>query len=386
MEAGATLYQRASQSFVGLCNVVRHQSGKVAATPIITILALAYSFWRGYLSDLPDRLSVFDSWQIGDWLIDYSGGMVRRGLTGEVFLTLVPEGSDPIALVVVTQTCLAATLFVLVGVLYWRTSRGPVWMMLVLSPAFMLFPALSAEGNSRKELLVLVALAIVALGARAPQRATYSLIAFPIFCVGVVSHEALVVTLPAFIYLFLTSQPTRRTWGILIAYCSVAALSVTLALFRPGSPQIVEAVCHTWSVRGISDCGGALAALGTPLASSAAYLFDYHYPLYWGYLLPAALALLPFFLLRFNQSLGLATAVVIISLVPLFFTGWDYGRWIFLGTAQLSLIALARWNTLRPMQVPLIWALAYILLWGMSHVDQPLSEGLMIRWMSSVFG
>jgi hypothetical protein len=355
------------------------------AYPVITFAGLLYAFYRGYLFPLPERLSTFNHWQVGDWLIDYSGGIVRRGLTGEVFLAFTPEGSTPLTMVVLTQTLLAAALYVLVGVLYWRTQRGPAWMMLVLSPAFLLFPALDSDGNTRKELIALIALAIAALGARSRHASLTLWIALPIFTFAVFGHEALVVTLPAFVYLALTSAQVRRGWLIVGGYFLASGGAALLAILRPGTPSVARAVCETWNARGINDCGGALEALGMSASDMTRVLADY-FPGYWAYLLPAALALLPFFALRFLPGQRLITMIVIVAVLPLFFIGWDYGRWIFLAVAQLSLIALARPDRTRPMQVPLYGALAFILLWGFNHAGQPTNDGLLIRWMSSIFG
>ena len=352
---------------------------------VITVLGLAYAVYRGYLFPLAGRLSAFDHWQVGDWLIDYSGGVVRRGLSGEIVFLVAPGGTAAITTVVVIQTALAAALFILVGALYWRTDRGPVWMMLVLSPAFLLFPALDATGNTRKELLVLVALGIAALFYRSGRSEVGLWIAVPLFVLGVFSHEALAVTLPAFAYLAFTSLDRQRAWRVMSVYAIAAIGALLLALVRPGNAQTAALICASWNERGITDCGGALAALGMPAGDMVQYLVTESYPTYWAYLLPLALATLPFFALRFWPRERLITIITIAAVAPLFVLGWDYGRWIFLIVAQLSLIALARPDRTEPMRVPLYGALAFILLWGFNHSGQPTSEGLGVRWLASLF-
>ena len=350
---------------------------------VITLLGLAYAFYRGYLFPLPARLTSFDHWQVGDWLIDYSGGIVRRGLSGEVLFFLTPDGSSAVTVVVLLQLVLAALLFVAVGILYWRTDRGPVWMMLVLSPAFLLFPALDATGNTRKELLVLVALAGAALAYRSSRGEPGLWIAFPLFTIAVFSHEALVVTLPAFGYLAFTALSRQRAMRVMVAYAVAAAGAVLLAVLRPGDAQTAAEVCLAWNDRGITDCGGALAAVGMPLGDMVDHLINESFPGYWSYLLAAALASLPFFALRFFPRERFIGLVVVVAIAPLFVIGWDYGRWIFLVVAQLSLLALARPDRAQPMRVPLYGALAFILLWGFNHSGQAMSDGLAIRWLSS---
>lgn len=352
---------------------------------LATIVGLVYAFYRGYLVRLPTQMSDFDQWQVGDWLIDYSGGIVRRGLSGEIFFWLAPEGSRAITAVAITQVILAATLFLLVGLLFWRTDRGPAWMMLVLSPAFLLFPALDNAGNTRKELIVLVALAAAALAYRSGRSEIGLWVVFPLFTIGVFSHEALLVTLPAFAYLALTGLTRPRALRVLSVYGLSALGAFLLALLRPGDSQTAAAICAAWNERGISDCGGALAAVGMSANDMIEVLVTESFPSYWGYLLPAALATLPFFALRFLPRERFIAILIIGAAAPLFILGWDYGRWIFLIVAQLSLISLARPDRTEPMRVPLYGALAFILLWGFNHSGQPTSEGLGIRWLASLF-
>ena len=350
---------------------------------VIGVVGLAYAFYRGYLVFLPVRLSTFDSWQVGDWLIDYSGGLVRRGFSGEVVFLIASQGADALALVVITQTVFAAVLFVLVGVLYWQTNRGPVWLMLVLSPAFLLFPALDAMGNARKDLIVLVALALAAVFHRAQRTKLGLWVSFPIFALGVLSHEAMVVTLAAFAYLAFTSLGTKKAWPVVAAYIIPSIFSVIVALVRSGDAQTVDLICQTWNSRGLTNCGGALAALDVSATDMINKISTQGFPEYWSYLLAVAMAALPFFALRYFPREQLIGWIIVLAGTPLFFIGWDYGRWIFIIVAQLSLLVLARPERTQPMRVPLYAALAFILLWGFDHAGSGNSAGLGVRWLSS---
>lgn len=351
----------------------------------ITLAGLAYALYLGYLAPFLYRLNTFDSWQVGDWLINYSNGPVRRGLIGELILSLTPTGISPINAVVILQALLAAALYAAVGFLYWRSDRNPAWTMLILSPAFLLFPALDLAGNSRKELLVLVALAGAAIAVRFGRPMWGLWAALPVFALAVLSHEALVITLPAFVFFAWTSIPRRLARWVIGAYGATSAAAVLLALTRPGTPETVAAVCRTWNGVGITDCAsGALGALSLPLTDSVEILVTQYYPGYWTYVIPAALASVPFFVLRFLPPHWKLFAIVVVVSAPLFFIAWDYGRWIFLLTAQLSLIALAKPQLTRPARVPMIAALAFILLWGFNHAGDPLRDGLLISWFGGI--
>ena len=325
-----------------------------------------------------------DPWQVGDWLIDYSGGLTRRGLTGEIFFALAPHGPDAQVLVVIAQTALAAVLFILVGVLYWRTNRDPVWLMLILSPAFLLFPALDTTGNTRKELIVLVTLAVASVAYRWKRAEIGLWIGLPLFAVAVLAHEALIVTLPAFAYLAYTSLPSKRALRIITAYAIPSILSVALGVMSLVDARDPGLICQGWKERGISDCSGALAALNTPTTEIINKLITESFPGYWAYLLPIALAAVPFFTLRFLPREQLIGWTLVLAAAPLFVISWDYGRWIFLVVAQLSLLVLARPERTESMRVPLYAALAFILLWGFDHTGVGSTSGLGVRWLSSL--
>lgn len=362
--------------------------------PAIAFLGLAYAFYRGYLFPLHERISTFNNWQTGDWLINYSGGIVRRGFTGEVLFAFLDSQAQFLAAVAVIQVVLAGSLFTIVGLLYWRTSRGPVWLMVILSPAFLLFPALDLEGNARKELLVLVALALVALGISTGRVKLLSLVAFPLFAVGVLSHEALVLFLPSFLILFWFSRnQTQRVAHIrwmTALYSAISLVALVLAVLRPGDSETVAEICASWQGVGLGDCGGALPALTETAQSMQQTLLAEYFPSYWSYLLPLALAALPFFAQRFLPRHWVIALIIGVALLPLFVVAWDYGRWIFFWAAQMSLLTLALTSNSRlnppiePMRVPLIGALAFILLWGFNHAGTVMNDGLLIRWLASI--
>jgi hypothetical protein len=351
------------------------------AYAIFTGLGLMYAFYLGYLRPLPERLALFDPWQVGDWLIDYSGGLVRRGFSGALVFAVTPEGFNPTALVVGLQTFSAAFLFVVVGIMYMRTDRGPAWIMLVLSPAFLLFPALDVAGNTRKELLVLATLAGVATAMRTRFAHLALWLGLPFFGIAVLSHEALIVTLPAFAYVAFMAVPRRQAWRLFFAYALISLTAFLIALLWPATEQITSAVCATWTERGLEDCGGSLAALSVSVPETMQSLGSDLFPYYWDYLLPVALATLPFFALRFLPREKRIALIIVAAALPLFFITVDYGRWIFLIVSQLSILALALPERSRAMRVYFVGALAYIALWSFSHVGRPFDKGLVVRWL-----
>ena len=115
-------------------------------------------------------------------------------------------------------------------------------------------------------------------------------------------------------------------------------------------------------------------------------LVEGHFPAYWSFLPILALALVPLFAVRFLPRFWGFTLVFAVVLVPLFVTGLDYGRWIWVGIAALSIVALAIWDDadLVAFDVPLYAAVAFCLGWGFWYYsDGSLwAPGVLERWLA----
>lgn len=332
----------------------------------------------------------FDGWQTGDWLLNYDGGFVRRGLFGSALSAITPPGVSLISVATFVQLAFMMTMFFLVWLLYLRTDRSWAWVMVLFSPAMLMFPVLNLWAGARKEILVLVALAILALAFGRPRWHWTALAVLPLFVVSILSHESLVLTLPSFIYLIWNGgqgEGSNRTRNLLVAAYSVAGLSAaTVTLTHSGTVEIAQGICRSWLEQGLPNCkSGALDALMATALDSREILTSELFPGYWAYLTVFALCLIPLYTVRFLPKHWVLTAVTFIALAPLFWIAWDYGRWIYLGVTQLSIISLAIGSipsARKPMNVPLIAVLSFGLLWGFKHFGNPVfQDGLLISWL-----
>ena len=95
-----------------------------------------------------------NGWKTGDWLINYSAGPVRRGLTGTIFLGISELGIPLLWLTYAAQVAIYAVIFALVLKLYKHTERSIFWLLILFSPAFLLFSFYDIQGGFRKEIIV----------------------------------------------------------------------------------------------------------------------------------------------------------------------------------------------------------------------------------------
>jgi|GEM_PF-4974909 len=122
----------------------------LALTVFISIFAIVYS-WQNYVN----QAIAWNPWSIADWLVNYSGGFVRRGLGGEIFINLSHVTGVPANILVLSAQLFSSACFYCCFWFFLARVRID-WsiMLLIGSPAFFLLPALDDIVGARKEVLL----------------------------------------------------------------------------------------------------------------------------------------------------------------------------------------------------------------------------------------
>ena len=98
-----------------------------------------------------------NGWLIGDWLINYEGGFVRRGLAGEFFLLLNKYLNIELNRLVFYFQFLIALIFFTFCFFYITNVKLDIFLIcLIFSPTVLMFSFYDAFMNSRKEILIYV--------------------------------------------------------------------------------------------------------------------------------------------------------------------------------------------------------------------------------------
>ena len=335
-------------------------------------------------------------WIFGDWLSNYSGGFVRRGLSGTIFLWLPMDGAGLLSAVAIGQALLLGAFLVLVTWLYFLTSRTEAWLCLMLSPAFVLFFGLNKELMVRKELLGTVIVAAVALAVRRGAQPWIPIVLTLLLPVSGLVHETNALLFPtAFTLIWAIRRRgmiSRKQYFGVVAPLTLGSLLVLVvsAVFNGGLAQSAT-MCGALVNRGLNDliCTGPMEVLaGNSLSdalSATASLATIHLT----YIPLTALALIPFVFLGLNRVLWVAIVIQAIAIGPLFIVGTDYGRWIWLLVASAALLVLAMSNTsyVRPFRVPIAFVFIYAVAWSLPFKSDDsglvASNGLLQRWAGS---
>lgn len=345
-----------------------------AGRAAVAYAVLGLAFWRAIADYFArDILIGGATYRVGDWVINYAGGFVRRGLFGELLFAVSPPGQATLLVLAGFQlACYAVVAAYVIGFLH-RTRYAWPAVALACSPAALPFIGWDVEGGWRKEIIGFAAIALLGWARRTSgerPRQVMTAAAVVVFGLAMFSWEASIFAIPAMLFLLRRpdGRPELRGWASWSILGLGLAGGVASLLFR-GDPAIANAICRRVVAQDLNPdlCAGAVARIGQPLAD-ALEAVAIRYPLYQWFLVLLPLVLLPVLTspwLRRHWPWFLATVATV---VPLYVIAEDYGRWAHLLLMAPALAIMA--GDLREV-ASRFWngwtTVAYLTLWGLPH-------------------
>jgi len=340
-------------------------------------------------------------WLSGDWLINYQGGFVRRGLVGEIlFETSSLTGINLGILAIVLQMSLYAIFIMNTLFLSVNSSFTPLNAMLICSPAFILFPILDPDGGFRKEVLLIAPLAVLCNRLADPRARVpkYLPACMGVLCVVVVlSHEMLLVYLPYLICVFLIHDkgPSAQAKRAALWLIPAVIAALLIIVFGRGSQPVVADICNSLKTSAPQDCFssnvvGAITFLAKDMKFAHDYVLASNPPsTLIVYAISVVLAFIPLALkYRSKQFTGLydhktrfwlavSTCTALTASLSLLWFVADYGRIIYIHVACLSLLMLmaTRESDDKPLRLRLnlmqagawLFYLLFVVGWRLAH-------------------
>ncbi|HTM02344.1 MAG TPA: hypothetical protein VL173_02485 [Vicinamibacterales bacterium] len=309
--------------------------------------------WRQYFRELRRGAISSAPFRVGDWLVSYDTGFVRRGLTGSPILWATQAFHiQPETIVFWIQVALYTLLSLLLFALA-RRRRVNVWFLAFLfSPAGLLFPLYDVAVVGRKDLLFFVLFALYAWWMPRPGRWRTNILTFVLGAATTLTHELFFFFTPYFFVMrFLDTKPSgeRRfqpEWSLF-----AGSLIALLLVSTVGADLHGEAQCAALLHRGFHEdlCDGILRYPATTIAASvqdiAVEIRNDHYLI--AYPSALLLALLP--LVPFGRSLrsrpspmfwrGVLGAFALT--LPMFGIVLDWGRLLDLHVMATAIVILA---------------------------------------------
>lgn len=318
-----------------------------------------------------------NGFKTGDWLINYQGGFVRRGLIGQLLFDISSFGTDLLWLVFAVQSAIYIALAYLILDFFFDKPRNTSYLLFLFSPAFIfLFPFYDIPGGFRKEILVYLSFSLLLAGLKKNNQNHYLIaISLLVYILGVFSHEMAVFTLPYFIYLLYNSwhknEKNKSLYSIyIILFTITAIIGIATSMLYHGDQNIVYGITESLIKKGLTPkaFGGSVPWLIEPIhvaiSKTLSIMISNNYEYY---LHPILLALLPVIYFGYHKENLFIMIVSLVFMAPLFITGMDWGRWICIWIFFIYTHLLASDNYMTKYKVPLYWVIIYASIWSIHH-------------------
>ncbi len=203
----------------------------------------------------------YSSWQYADWLINYQGGLVRRGLIGEIlfqFHKIFLINLDILIFFFVIFLYLVLSYFLIKSVKYIEDSRTNI--LIFLSPGFFLYPVMNSEVVGRKDILLIALISsFVFLEEKISKKYHFIILILTILLLSF-SHSGFIFYMPYFIFLYILIKNKNdlklNVLEIIITF-STLLLSILFIKFFNGSEFQIKKICESVKEFYSNNCGKA---------------------------------------------------------------------------------------------------------------------------------
>lgn len=301
-------------------------------------------------------------WTISDWLINYQGGFVRRGLPGEIAFHLARLlHITPVFFAVLDYLALYAIFLWAVRKITLATSYNFWILALLVSPATLSLQILGPQAGFHKELIYLAAFALLALLLQQHRISSLAIVGFlsAVLVFGTLSHEVTIFYCPYFIALLMLSGRTPlQAMRLCLIPFALAGIAFYFCLLHPGNFEVADKICSSLGYklgapRGLEICAsGAIPYLTKTkeIARADTWAVIQQYDYFKIFTIFSLLAIFPavgetVVLIRsgFRREIitvwTVACGSFLVS-IALFVYAVDWGRWIYLHVVSIQILLM----------------------------------------------
>jgi len=327
----------------------------------------------------------FEGYRLGDWLINYSQGFVRRGLFGNLFFALWDGLQIPLVLsVTVFEAVLVGAYFYFV----WRlvTSRlFDTWTLALFAFPMGFFYAVGEfRAVGLKEILLFLMLGVVYKFRNAALFSWQFGLTLLLWVVVLLTHEGMVFysVYPMAIIYFATNSSIQRATRTLV-FGGLGVLTAAIAFIWGAGKPVVVGLCANIVYGGHLNgkvCRGTVRWLGRDASDAFDYVFSHLTPNFVITYALAAIALLVVVFLAVRaldfepRKLWWVIPAAWLNSVPLFLIATDWGRWIMIHAVCSAILILVlrlqkqSESTIKalPLKSELTFGLLWLLSWSVT--------------------
>ena len=300
-----------------------------------------------------ENYNEYHAYKIGDWLINYQAGFIRRGFFGE-FLFILHDISriNLGVLLIFFQIIIYLLIFFLIYKLIRMDNNYFNYSFVLISPFFLFFHIADYQAGFRKEILYFLLLAyLVYLSHFNRESFTkmfyFSIIIFPFL---ILTHEMLALYLPylliAFFMLNKFNYMNSFKIGIMLVPSAIAFLYVVS--YEPNSAQINDMISRINNIYPVDPSG--ILWLEKNLYQAFEYtnktIRDDYYIFYLFLLLMVTFSFIPLkdkVKLIFHENINIFLfTMMMLGTIILGLVAIDWGRFIYIHAFSLILLTLLK--------------------------------------------
>tara|TARA_B100000029_G_scaffold118033_1_gene111207 strand:- start:176 stop:1351 length:1176 start_codon:yes stop_codon:yes gene_type:complete len=346
----------------------------------------------------------YSPWQYGDWLINYQGGFIRRGLIGELFYSIYKFTNIKLDLIIFTSVILFYLLFSLILI---KSSRyfvkSKLDYLLFLSPGFFLYPVMNSEIIGRKDIILVLVVGIFVFFKDIFRKNLNYIIVILSIIFLTLSHSGFLFYSQYLIVIYFFSQikinKKIENWKFAVYMVLILGLGILVNLFSGNETQVIK-ICNSVSSFSQDNCTNS-GQIGWLINNMSNYLYEKIEFGLFTLINQFIIYLISFcfififlfkkienskFIISFKniknlKPIKLFIILILISL-PIFILGRDWGRYIYLSYScsiflyifllKNNLIVLNRLNTpkfFKKKIIFLFFVFIYSFFWSVPFYD-----------------
>ena len=269
-------------------------------------------------------------WTTSEWLINYHGGFIRRGLIGELLLQINQFiNINPRYLVYIFEILLLSSYYYLIINFFKKINFSPILILVIFSPLAFVYPVAEAETLARKEIL-LFCIYIIFLSSLILKnlKLTYFVIIILIPLMNLV-WDGILFYMPFFIFSFINQNNNLKLKKLIYFLISFIPYLITtyILLHTRATEDSLLLMCEAIK----EPCFGSMSFLDKPLSNNINYVvsrFKIEYLIRYSFIF--IICFYPIFNL-FKKNKKILFVQYVICVLPtfvLFYIGYDWGRYL----------------------------------------------------------
>ena len=269
-------------------------------------------------------------WTTSEWLINYHGGFIRRGLIGELLLQINQFiNINPRYLVYIFEILLLSSYYYLIINFFKKINFSPILILVNFSPLAFVYPVAEAETLARKEIL-LFCIYIIFLSSLILKnlKLTYFVIIILIPLMNLV-WDGILFYMPFFIFSFINQNNNLKLKKLIYFLISFIPYLITtyILLHTRATEDSLLLMCEAIK----EPCFGSMSFLDKPLSNNINYVvsrFKIEYLIRYSFIF--IICFYPIFNL-FKKNKKILFVQYVICVLPtfvLFYIGYDWGRYL----------------------------------------------------------